>query len=199
VDASTNIYAATGFQIWRITPAGSVDSVAGSDEGFSDGPRLLSRFRGPQAAAIDAAGNLLVSDYMGIRKIRADGWVTTMAGTGDVGYVDGLGSEAQFNQTAGLCVDGEGNVYVADSGNHCIRKVSPAPDGPPRLQISLAAEQVILLWPVWAGGFALETSLELSAATIWTRVTNGVVRSVNNHVFTNRVGVATGYYRLAHP
>src|SRR6185369_16782876 len=52
-------------------------------------------------------------------------WVKTLAGTGFPGYSNGNGSAAQFNGAAGLCVDTNGNVYVADAGNNCIRKISP--------------------------------------------------------------------------
>jgi glucose/arabinose dehydrogenase len=125
VDAATNVYAATEYKIWRISPGGVVDLYAGSSVGYSDGPRTNAYFQGPQDVAIDSATNIFVTDLTSIRKIRPDGWVSTMAGTGTPGYQNGRGSIAQFNGAAGLCVDTNGNVYVADSGNNCIRKISP--------------------------------------------------------------------------
>jgi len=125
IDASTNIYAATGTAVWKIAPDGTQQVFAGSVGGFSDGPRLLSLFQGPQDAAVDASTNVMVSDLTRIRRIGSDGGVSTLAGTGVTGYRNGRGSVAQFNNATGLCVDTNGNIYVADSGNNCIRKISP--------------------------------------------------------------------------
>jgi sugar lactone lactonase YvrE len=128
VDAFTNAYAATEFKIWRITPGGFTELFAGPggySQGFSDGPRLLALFQGPEAIAFDSSTNMIVTDQFRIRKIRQDGWVSTIAGTGDWGYRNGRGSEAMFNSAYGLCVDTNQNIYVADSANNCIRKISP--------------------------------------------------------------------------
>src|SRR5207245_8140785 len=59
------------------------------------------------------------------RKINPSGWVSTLAGSTAFGYADGNSRSARFNMTAGLCVDGHGVVYVADSANHAIRKIAP--------------------------------------------------------------------------
>jgi len=132
IDAMNNIYAATSStfvpsanHIWRISPSGVVDLFAGITGEFTDGPRLRSAFQGPQDSAVDSAGNIFVSDISRIRKIRPDGWVSTLAGSGAAGIRDGRGSDAQFNHAKGMCVDTNGNIYVADSGNNCIRKISP--------------------------------------------------------------------------
>jgi len=125
VDSAGNIYAATGNRIFRIDLSGNIELFAGDANGFSDGPRLLSLFQAPQDAAVDSTTNILVSDITRIRKIGPDGGVTTVAGTGVSGYRNGRGSVAQFNNASGLCVDTNGNIYVADAGNHCIRKISP--------------------------------------------------------------------------
>jgi hypothetical protein len=126
VDSSTNIYAPTDSDVLIISPGGNTELYAGGNaSGYSDGPRLRSLFQGPQGAAVDAATNVFVVDVTSIRKIRADGWVSTMAGNGVTGYVNGRGSVAQFNNPIGLCVDTNGNIYVADSGNNCIREISP--------------------------------------------------------------------------
>jgi DNA-binding beta-propeller fold protein YncE len=58
-----------------------------------------------------------------IRKISPTGVVTTLAGDGSSGYVDGIGSLARFSSSEGIAADAAGNVYVADSGNNCIRKI----------------------------------------------------------------------------
>ncbi|VDA99012.1 FIG01132568: hypothetical protein, partial [Olavius algarvensis spirochete endosymbiont] len=73
-------------------------------------------------------GNVYVVDHGNhrIRKITPEGVVSTLAGTGTRGHADGIGTEAQFDYPTGVAVDSEGNVYVADHGNHRIRKITPA-------------------------------------------------------------------------
>jgi hypothetical protein len=72
-------------------------------------------------------GNLYVAEYYSIRKIViATGVVTTLAGDGTIGYLDGTGTAAQFYRPFDIAADGSGNLYVADFGNHCIRKIEIA-------------------------------------------------------------------------
>jgi hypothetical protein len=142
VDLSNNVYLVTeegrypeGGRTYQITPAGSQSLFAGSSGGeswyYSDGPRLEALFRsyfdgygiGYDATA-DAQGNIYVSDITAIRKIDRNGWVSTFAGSYR-GFANGTGQIAEFLRLSGLCVDTNGNVFVADSGNNCIRKISP--------------------------------------------------------------------------
>ncbi|MGH7952669.1 MAG: chitobiase/beta-hexosaminidase C-terminal domain-containing protein [Limisphaerales bacterium] len=125
VDAATNVYAATGGNLWKVIPDGSTELFAGGNSGFSDGPRLLAGFYNLQDATVDSYTNIFLTDTTYIRKISADGWVSTLAGTGVPGYKNGRGLVAQFNGADGLCIDTNGNIYVADSGNNCIREISP--------------------------------------------------------------------------
>ena len=116
-------------RIRRVSTAGSVSTFAGSGAaGDTDGTGTLAEFKRPYGVVADASGNLYVSDSYNsrIRKIRSQGVVTMLAGSGTFGYADGPGAGAQFNHPKGLAVDEEGNVYVADESNHRIRKVSPA-------------------------------------------------------------------------
>ncbi len=96
--------------------------------GFLDGTTTGARFFEPNAVAVDASGNVYVSDSRNhrIRKINNSGAVTTFAGSGTQGLLDGTGTAAQFNNPAGIVVDVSGNVYVSDLGNHSIRKITPA-------------------------------------------------------------------------
>jgi streptogramin lyase len=101
-----------------------------------DGPGNLARFNQPSGLAVDSGGNVYVADSWNntIRKITALGAVTTLAGTPEFdtnglaigGYADGSGSTARFNFPQGVAVDTEGNVYVADTGNNAIRKITPS-------------------------------------------------------------------------
>jgi sugar lactone lactonase YvrE len=120
----------TEARIRRITPAGTVSTLAGGAGGDADGKGPAAQFRGPEGLAIDASGTVYIAEFKGarIRKITPDGQVSTFAGTGVKGYLDGKGNVAQFNHPSGVAVDALGNVFVAEAGNHCIRKITPAGD-----------------------------------------------------------------------
>lgn len=107
---------------------GTVSTLAGSNEGNIDGNGTAALFNHPFGNARDAAGNLYISDSYNctIRKITADGNVTTIAGSGSLGSADGTGKSASFYSPAGLAVDASGNIFVADMGNNLIRKITPA-------------------------------------------------------------------------
>jgi sugar lactone lactonase YvrE len=132
VDGAGNLYVAdTGnYTIRKITPAGVVTTLAGSagTSGTNDGTGSSARFYEPEGVAVTSDGSLIyVADTWNhtIRQITPGGVVTTLAGTaGSSGTNDGTGGSAQFNQPTGLAVDGAGNVYVGDTGNQTIRKVT---------------------------------------------------------------------------
>lgn len=131
-DASGNLYVVdTGNQkIRKITPAGIVTTLAGRSRspGSADGVRFNAQFNSPTGIAIDASGNLYVADTGNntIRKITPDGVVTTLAGTpGPSGDADGSGAAARFNQPSNIAIDAAGNLYVTDTGNLLIRKITP--------------------------------------------------------------------------
>ena len=138
VDSSSNVYVSEILNqtIRKITPAGVVSTIAGTAgvNGSADGPGAVARFSNPADLAIDSTGNLYVADNLNstIRKIVLgssvrDISVSTFAGTaGVVGNTDGTGPAASFQGPYGLSVDGAGNVYVADTYNHTIRKITPA-------------------------------------------------------------------------
>lgn len=110
---------------------GGISLLAGSlqSAGPADGQGAVAQFAGPEGLALDQAGNLYVTDTAAhtVRKVTPDGMVTTLAGmAGKTGSDDGQGSAARFASPRGIALDAAGNVYVADSGNHVIRKISPA-------------------------------------------------------------------------
>ena len=133
VDGSGNVYVAdTSNQLIRkITSAAVVTTLAGTATrvGATDGTGSAALFYLPYSAAVDGAGNVYIADYGNhtIRKISSAGVVTTLAGAaGLTGSTDGTGSAARFNQPLGVTVDPSGNVFVADSANHTVRKITPA-------------------------------------------------------------------------
>ncbi len=132
-DAAGNVYVAdqTNHVIRRVTPAGVVTTLAGTAgaAGSTDGAGAAARFNLPTGVAINSADVLYVADFGShtLRKVTAAGVVSTFAGTaGTSGSVDGTGTAARFNKPSGLALDTAGNLYVADTGNSTVRKVSPA-------------------------------------------------------------------------
>ena len=133
-DTSGNVYVAdrVNHTIRKITSAGVVTTLAGSPgvAGSTDGIGAAARFRRPYGVATDAIGNVYVAEWDNfvVRKITPEGVVTTMAGTQGTGggSADGIGAAARFYILSGIATDANGNVYVADNGNHNIRKITSA-------------------------------------------------------------------------
>jgi len=133
VDSAGNVYVGDegNHRIRKITAAKVlvVSTIAGSaTAGFRDGTGTSARFHTPHGMAVDSSGNVYVADDDNhrIRKITAAGVVSTLAGSGTGGHRDGTGTAAQFNRPYGVALDTSGNVYVADSHNHRIRKITAA-------------------------------------------------------------------------
>src|SRR5438105_11807978 len=129
----TTVYVADTYNhtIRKFSPNGAVTTFAGAAGvfGSADGTGSGAQFHLPFGVAADKAGNLYVADYSNstIRKITLAGVVTTLAGTaGVIGSADGTGSAAQFFYPFAVAVDGAGNVYVADTNNYTVRKITPA-------------------------------------------------------------------------
>jgi len=133
VDSTGNVYVADygNSRIAKVTPDGVVTTLAGSagNPGWADGTGTAAQFHGPQAIAVDRAGNVYVAERVNytIRKITPGGVVTTLAGSaGEPGSVDATGSAARFELPGGIAADATGNVYVSDQNGSVMRKITPA-------------------------------------------------------------------------
>lgn len=136
-DAAGNLYVTTRVTLHRITPSGLVSAIAGTTFGFGGdgGPALEARFNDLFGLAVDQSGNIFVADQYNhrIRKITPNGIVNTVAGSGIAanGGAGGFGGDggpataARLNLPQGLALDDSGNLYIADTGNHRVRKLSP--------------------------------------------------------------------------
>ena len=128
VASNGDVYVAdnTNHRIRKIS-GGIVTTFAGNDvAGSNDGPAVSSTFNYPNDLAFDSNGNLIVADRENnkIRKIAPDGTVSTLAGTGAIGSADGNASTATFYQPYGIAIDANDNIFIADSANNKIRKIS---------------------------------------------------------------------------
>jgi sugar lactone lactonase YvrE len=129
VDKKGNIYVADVYlrKIRKITSVGLVTTIAGSGtSGFNDGLAITASFRGPGGLTADDNGNIYVADTYNsrIRKINSEGVVTTIAGAGSEGFADGSGISAMFYYPQGIVLDSKGNIFIADSGNSRIRRIT---------------------------------------------------------------------------
>lgn len=115
--------------IRRVTPARTVTTLIGNTSGFQDGPLASARLSLPNDVACDGNGNIYIADFgnNAVRKVDVQkSTLVTLAGSGTAGNRDGAGLAALFNSPTGLALDLSGNVYVADNGNNCIRKILPS-------------------------------------------------------------------------
>jgi sugar lactone lactonase YvrE len=131
VDGEGNLFVVSeaGEVVTEVTPAGKVSTFAGTEyrSGSADGTGADARFSSPKGVAVDGAGNVFVTDKNAIRKITPAREVSTFAGAADSpGSSDGIGGAARFFAPSGMAADGAGNLWVADTGNNTIRKVTSA-------------------------------------------------------------------------
>jgi len=178
VDSGGNVYVAdqANNSTSKETPAGTVTTLAGRPGSFgsANGTGSAARFNGPSGVAVDSADNVYVADTYNntIRKVTPARVVTTLGGLpGNIGTANGTGSAARFSNPAGLAVDGDGNVYVADFYFNTIRKGFPAPmilnagfdlgqlsfnlTGPLGQSVVVEVSPDLLNWlPIWTNTFS---------------------------------------------
>ncbi len=130
LDSAGNLYVADNGNnvIRKISSKGNVTTFAGSGvRGATDGTGTGATFNQPQSLCVDPAGNVYVADQGNnkIRKITPAGVVTTIAGNGIAGLLDGKITVSEFNGPGGIAIDKNGNLFIGDTGNNVIRKISP--------------------------------------------------------------------------
>lgn len=132
IDSQGNVYVSGSLgdnRIRKISITGIVSTLAGGDSaGFADGPGATARFAAPKDLAVDDSGNVFVADVGNhrIRKITPAGLVSTFAGSGNRGLINGIGTSAALNSPSALTIDKKGNLFVVDQSNFCIRKITPS-------------------------------------------------------------------------
>lgn len=134
-DAQGNIYIVDNenHRVHKMDASGVITTIAGgSGSGFAGdgGPAIDAVLNSPRAVVVDAAGNVYIADGSNnrVRRIDTAGVITTFAGTGANGYYGdgGLATDAQLTSPAGLAIDATGDIYISDTGNHCVRRVDAA-------------------------------------------------------------------------
>jgi sugar lactone lactonase YvrE len=128
IDSAGNLYVCdyANHRIRKIGTNASVETFAGSTVGTNNGIGTNAQFSTPHGITTDSAGNLYVCEFGKhiIRKIGTDAMVTTIAGQLTSGSKDGIGTNAQFNSPRGMTIDSAGNLYVCDTNNNRIRKLT---------------------------------------------------------------------------
>lgn len=127
VDSQGNAFVseAGNNKIKKITFNGTVTTIAGNGQGDAVGNGIEANFYLPAALAIDASGNIFISDFGNnkIKKMTPTAIVSIVAGS-TYGYADGIGIAAQFKSPYGIAFNASGNLFVCDSENHMIRKIT---------------------------------------------------------------------------
>ena len=129
VDGDGNVIIAEGGnanRISRIYRNGYIETIAGGEGGYADGPGDAAKFNTPSCLALNPDGDIIIADTSNnrIRKISSEGIVTTLAGNGIAGHIDGTAESAQFDGPIGVAVEPDGNIIVTDTYNDCIRRIT---------------------------------------------------------------------------
>jgi sugar lactone lactonase YvrE len=185
LDAGGNLFVADAMNatVRKIAPDGTVTTLAGSagNRGDADGVGTAARFNFPSGVAVDAGGNVYVTDTYNdtIRKIDPSGAVTTLAGSAGIsGSTDGAGHTALFNQPDNLAVDAAGSLFVADTGNATVRKVTAA-----GAVTTIAGMPGIAGWGDSSGGIVLfnqphSLAIDASASLFVADTGNAAIRRI---------------------
>ncbi|MCL2625431.1 MAG: SMP-30/gluconolactonase/LRE family protein [Cystobacterineae bacterium] len=217
LDKEGNLYVAdTGNnRIRKVTPQGVVTTFVGSGkEGNADGAGEAAQLREPRGITLDKEGNFYIADMGNNRicKVTPQGVVSTFAGSGALGHANGARADASFNQPRGLAIDAAGTLYVADTGNHLIRKLTSKGEvstlvGHEQCGFGVADGTGRAAWFNYPAGLTLDGAGNLYIADIWNnrvrRMTpKGEVSTIagsgptgaENHGYTDGLGEAAQFY-----
>jgi hypothetical protein len=134
MDAANNLYIADtdNFRVRKVSPDGIMTTIAGNgmkDRSGDSGPATQASLVDPHGLTFDAAGNLYITDFDQhvVRKVSPNGIITAVAGTGTAGFSGdgGPATAAQLNKPHGVAVDTAGNIFIADTFNYRVRKITP--------------------------------------------------------------------------
>jgi sugar lactone lactonase YvrE len=207
VDKFGNIFISdsTNYRIRKVTSAGVISTAAGTGtRGFSGdgGAATAAQFNLPMGLAIDGSAALYITDLNNerVRKLTPDGVLNTITGNGTPGLTGdgGPAISAELNTPYGIAIDGAGNVFIADTNNHCIRKV--APDG----TISTVVGQGGIAGFSGDGGQALYAQLNFPAGVAVDGAGDLFIADTNNNrirmvnvagIITTVAGTGTGGFR----
>jgi hypothetical protein len=202
-DSTGNIYVADtqNSTIRKIDPNGNVTTFAGKAgvRGQANGPGTQARFANPQSLAVDGGGNVYVADTANhtIRKITPDGVVSTLAGSPGVsGSSNGVNSGVLFNLPGGVAVDSAGVLYVADTRNSTIRKVTPVGTnwvgttiaGVANANTNLDGTNISARF-YWPSGIAVDTNLNLYVSDTGNNSIRKITPSGTNWITTTLLTV----------
>jgi uncharacterized repeat protein (TIGR01451 family) len=207
VDHAGNLFFADqdNHRVRKVTPTGNISIVAGAGLGggfFGDGGPATSAFlRLPTAVAVDRAGNLFIADSGNarIRKVAPDGIISTVAGNGrfDFSGDGGVATAASFGHVNGIALDAEGNLFISDSDNNRIRKITFFPRPAPVLTLISpdltspgAATEVTLNGTDFAIPFTINTSSDITVDHI---------RVINDKTATATLAIASNATLGPHP
>ncbi|MFY8034825.1 MAG: FG-GAP-like repeat-containing protein, partial [Flexibacteraceae bacterium] len=196
LDGNGNLYVGeiTGHRIRKITPAGVVTTLAGTGtSGGQNGIGNQATFANPGGITVDKGGNVYVVEFGGhrVRKITADGFVSTIGGDGTAGFVNGNGSETRFNAPQGIVVDGNNNLFVAARNNNSIRKMvycdseitTPIISGGSTIcsGSSTVLTSSSATGNVWSNGATTQSITVSSAGSYFVTVFNGACASLKSN------------------
>ncbi|GAB3435445.1 hypothetical protein GCM10027320_20220 [Massilia solisilvae] len=191
VDAADNIYVGDSGSVRKVTPAGYVSTVAGSylHMGSVDGVGKSAQLGSVKGISTDGNGTFMFTEWGSttLRKMSADGSVSTIEATLSRGYVDGVGDRARLNSSAQPAVDSAGNVYLTDPVQNVVRKMTP--DGTVSLFAGMPGVRGALDGPLASATFDRPSAIAAGPGDVLylldgfssrrlRRIVNGVVSTV---------------------
>lgn len=187
-----NIYFAdlSNSQIKMINTSGIITTVAGTGvAGYSGdgGAASSAKLNQPLGVTVDKYGNIFIADYGNhrIRKINTTGIISTVAGTGELGYSGdgGPATDAKLNNPRDVCTDADGNVYIGDLGNHRVRKISFSGTG---VGVSVAGNGSIKVFPNPSNGVVRVVAANLSAAQpVYITLSNSLGQIIEKRIIAS--------------